>query len=270
MPCRRLGRRLALRLVSAAAGVMTLFAALGAAQAAGGDGAACVLQREAVLQPVSFLPRDDNQVQVSPLRPLFRSVEGLDPVEARKETLIAVLLPAIHEFNHQLLADRQFLLNVRECLRSARPLEDGARLRLAEIARDYGVVADIDALIRRVDMVPASLVIAHAIVESGWGVSCHAARPLSATEDGAVAVVAAAAAFVHALNAGGAQDGFRAKRAQMRDRLDTFDGYILASGIAEQGPEQLRVIRAAMRHNNFQSLDVPLPALPADRFDAAW
>lgn len=93
---------------------------------------------------------------------------------ARKAEFFAYIRPLVEAENAEVLSDRERLLEIAG---SASPgLLD--RLWLDGLAAEYGVDADeldrealLDALLRRVDVVPESLALAQAAKESGWGTS---------------------------------------------------------------------------------------------------
>lgn len=90
----------------------------------------------------------------------------------RKKMFMRMVLPLILRVNDAIRRDRRRLLIVKATLRSGRRLRARDRDWLAGVARRYGVMAtDITTLARRVDVIPTSLALAQAAVESGWGTS---------------------------------------------------------------------------------------------------
>ena len=80
-------------------------------------------------------------------------------VEMRKQTFFRILLPIVASENDRIREERQQIV------------DDPAAVD-AELYEKYRVEpGDVDTLLRRVDVVPMSLVLAQAAVESGWGSS---------------------------------------------------------------------------------------------------
>jgi Bax protein len=95
-----------------------------------------------------------------------------DP-EQRKQVLIGLLLPLVLKANEDIIAQRQQLQRIKKHPASMR---SGDRQLVEDLARTYHVVkgshrAMLEELLVRVDVLPASLVLAQAAIESGWGTS---------------------------------------------------------------------------------------------------
>lgn len=84
-------------------------------------------------------------------------------------TFIQVLLPHILKVNEQILADRKHLLELKE-QQKARHLRHTEKMWLMKLASDYRCKSTkIDALLLHVDIIPPSLALAQAIIETGGG-----------------------------------------------------------------------------------------------------
>ncbi len=98
-----------------------------------------------------------------------------DDVQQMKLAFAAFLSPIVAEQNDTLLATRQELLRMQSRLDRGESLGFFARRRIKALAEQYELAADadlpewLDALIERIDAVPAALVLAQAAKESGWG-----------------------------------------------------------------------------------------------------
>ncbi|MDT8271769.1 MAG: glucosaminidase domain-containing protein [Desulfomonilia bacterium] len=91
----------------------------------------------------------------------------------RKELFIDVLLPLVLKSNEEILAQRSELERIRDRLLW---LTKKQKRFLDERAQHYNVEFQnydelIEILLTRVDVLPASLVLAQAAIESGWGTS---------------------------------------------------------------------------------------------------
>ncbi|MDA1301437.1 MAG: glucosaminidase domain-containing protein [Proteobacteria bacterium] len=98
-------------------------------------------------------------------------------VRARKQAFFDYMLPLVRNANAAVAAERRFLLRLREKLAGGITISKRDSGSLLQLADKYlvdsqkpppGMVAD---LIKRVDTIPASLVLAQAANESAWGTS---------------------------------------------------------------------------------------------------
>lgn len=185
----------------------------------------------------------------------------------RKALFITALLPVVLDVNQRVLADREQLLYLRDKIASepmgVSPIE---RIWLEDLADRYGAPVDkIDELVRRVDIVPASMAIAQGGLESGWGTS-FAARSSNALFGQIRAGVPqpftnvgeSTAAYIINLNTHPAYAGFRAERAALRRRGEILNGYSLIGSLllySELGQEYVRYVRQLMRENDLTDFD---------------
>jgi Bax protein len=203
---------------------------------------------------------------------LAHAVDGaLSPGE-RKARFVAYLLPLVDRVNAAILEERGVVLRLRERIAAGRGLAPEERRLLVRIGDRYGVDGeDFDRLLARVDVVPPSLALAQAALESGWGTS-RLAREDNAlfgerawtNGQGAVpayrrfpGVLASIRAYALNLNRHRAYEGFRLARAALRAH-GWLDGYVLAGSIgaySEIGPVYVTQVRAIIRTNRLGRLD---------------
>jgi Bax protein len=211
----------------------------------------------------------------------------LDEQGSRKLTFLRALLPLVLAANERVAQDRAYLLDLSAGLEPGTEPDAGDRRRLKSLAQAYrvGAPADIPAialierLLPRVDIVPPSLALAQAAVESAWGTSRFAREgnalfgQSSWSEDGmaplghevapyriaAFATLAdCVAAYVANLNSHPAYDGFRRLRAAQRQAGQTPDGRALAATLhayAETGERYIRTLRAVIDDNDLGRFD---------------
>ncbi len=201
----------------------------------------------------------------------------IDSAEARKETFVKVLLPLILAENERIQSDRKRLLRLQD------NLEAGVRLTYSEqtwlrgladayeLPYDEDEIADlIDELVQRVDVVPPSLALGQAALETGWGTS-QAARgqamfgQMVFYDDGERAEVRrferlahAVQAYEHNLNTHKAYERFRERRAALRANHDPLNGYALALTLvrySERKMDYVRDVRGIIKANKLQPLD---------------
>lgn len=207
---------------------------------------------------------------------------AISDVKARKAAFYDYLLPKIREANDEVARERAWLQSLAEEIVAGRlPTER----QLAELGRIEGryAVADsgdtivnrIARLLRRVDVVPASLVLAQAAKESGWGTSRFAREgnnyfgiwcfyegcgltPLSrlpgrnhevATFD---SVADGVRYYIRTINTHSAYSDLRKMRATARQARQPLPGEALANGLvrySERGMAYVREIQSMIRYN---------------------
>jgi len=104
--------------------------------------------------------------------------------QTHKEFL-ARFLPEIHKANNSILLQRNKTLDIRDSLENEDHLNEDNLKELNSLLRQYRldllpvdpqpsaeqISASIEQLLKRVDIIPVRLVMAQAIIESGWGSS---------------------------------------------------------------------------------------------------
>lgn len=210
------------------------------------------------------------------------------PVDDRKALFIRAVLPVVLHANAAVLRDRAGLEAVLEVLEAGSTPSAAQTGRVQGLAGRYGLsdltvdAAGIRRLLRRVDAVPASLAVAQAIVESGWG-SSRFARTGNAlfgqwtwnSDSGLVPAARAAGsghrvrafdtlaesarAYLLNLNTHPAYSAFRSARAAARAASgDLPSGSELAGRLtrySERGKAYVRDLRSVMRQNRLARLD---------------
>lgn len=173
--------------------------------------------------------------------------------DVRKLTFIQMVLPLVLHVNETIAHDRDRIRNLREEFVRAHRLKDGDAAWLHGVSVGYGLDqdADFDELLRRVDVVPPSLAVAQAALESGWGTSriAHEGKALFGqyTIDGQgpaqseeaknyrvkyfATLTDAVKSYTANLNTNAAYEQFRKARAVMRAQGVDPDGYDLAKEI---------------------------------------
>ncbi len=114
------------------------------------------------------------KVAFAPL-PDFKTVKD---IQQRKQRFFDYLLPMVIEANKAISAERKQILRLAE----KDELTDADMLWLEKKSKKYDISLDlipeqqINALLRRVDIIPPSLVLAQAANESAWGTSRFARK----------------------------------------------------------------------------------------------
>ena len=171
----------------------------------------------------------------------------------KSETFIELLIPEVIRANDSVLSERKILQGLIAKKARVDSLQAPEKLWLTTLTKKYGVVeGNMDALLKRVDSIPASLVLAQAITESGWGTSRFARlgnalygqhvpaasdAPHILSKSGNVKVAAfdslydATVSYINNLNSHGAYKELRKLRAQSRLANKPPHGRELAGGL---------------------------------------
>jgi len=210
----------------------------------------------------------------------------LEDTSERKKAFIEFLRPVVAYENQRIRQERETLLDILD------DLEDGGQAAphesawLAKQADLYRVDAGDDlararALARKIDIVPPSLALAQAALESAWGTSRFARQgnnlfgqwcftigcgivPLRRPEDATYEVQAfdtiaeSVRTYMQNLNSHPAYAPLRRIRAQAREAGREPTGLELAAGLvnyAAIGEEYVHHIRGVIRRNDLDPLD---------------
>ncbi|MCB1645171.1 MAG: glucosaminidase domain-containing protein [Pseudomonadales bacterium] len=208
----------------------------------------------------------------------------LHDVQLRKQAFYDYMLPKIYTANQEISLEREWLLWLEEKLLqgdqiTADELNDLAamekRYALSDVGSGGNIYERILTLMPRVDIVPASLVLAQAAKESGWGTSrfaregnnffgiwCFtqgcglkpARRDAGRTHEVAVfdTVEEGVRYYIRTINTHLAYDDLRKIRSAARSNNEPFNGDQLATGLlrySERGLRYVNEIRSMIRSN---------------------
>lgn len=208
---------------------------------------------------------------------------GQLPVAQKKALFFSILLPIVQFHNETTLARRQRLLDM------ASGVSDDAFFRamaehyaLARHPHPLATRADsLSELIHRVDVVPPSLVLAQAAIESGWGTSRFARSGNNLygqriwrsdlqgmTAEGAatsrfrlavyVNIAASVRSYMRNLNSHPSYGDLRALRAESRAQDGAVLGAVLAAGLSRystRGAEYVADVKRLIRGNALEQFD---------------
>lgn len=211
-------------------------------------------------------------------------------VITKKRIFFRILGPLILQSNEFIQADRERLTSIIKTLRAGAAVNAKDQAFLRETAVSYKVgdgEADFtdqglqDKLLRRVDTLPPSLVLAQAAEESGWGTSRFAAEgnalfgmwtwdgegvtPLQQRSELGNYKIASyetplqsVIAYMHNLNTHQAYKDLRARRAELRKAGDKVTGWDLAKTLtkySERGQKYVDSLHSLMKANKLQPTD---------------
>ena len=205
------------------------------------------------------------------------------PVALKKRYFFFVYAPLVLEANERISADRTRLGELGA--QASRSPDDDTWLHAltTRYFLDKEIIDEelLDELTRRVDIVPPSLALAQAAVESGWSTSRFAdmgnalfgqwtwgGDGITPTEQrdelGDYQIKAfdspeqSIAAYMHNLNTHRSYADFRTARAAARDRAEAPRGRALAATLtsySEKGQEYVEMLLSVIRINNLDATD---------------
>ena len=224
-----------------------------------------------------------------PLRWREKTSKELDVV-TKKRVFFRLLGPLILHSNELIQSDRDRVVLIIKALRAGDKISPEDQTFLQETAAAYKVIdggADFndralqDKLLRRVDTLPPSLVLAQAAEESGWGTSRFAVEgnalfgmwtwsgkgvtplqqrsnlgnyKIASYETPLLSVIA----YMHNLNTHQAYKALRARRADIREAGTKVTGWELANTLtkySERGQEYVDSLHSLMKVNRLQATD---------------
>lgn len=211
-------------------------------------------------------------------------LDGIETIDQRKSLFFKTMLPLVLRANEQVQHDRWRLLGLRERIENGRALTRADRRWLAALAEEYRLdEVNIDELLLRVDIVPPSMALAQAVVESGWGRSRFAQEAnavfgqITIAETGIVSeadgqrfasfpqLLDGTESYVRNLNTHRAYADFRALRAQQRASGGRLDGSELLAGLlrySELGQDYINYVRGVIDDNDLAQFDRARLAVP--------
>jgi len=208
------------------------------------------------------------------LRAVPAGLADLEQPDQRKDIFIRLMLPLVLKVDEGIAADRARLLALDTRINHGETLVGAESVWLADMCERYDVAPGPRALSRllsRVDIVPPSLALAQAALETGWGTSHQARKGRNlfghtidrGDGDGAELVafptlLDAVEAYVHNLNTHRAYATLRRARVLARHQGRVPEGETMANALtsySELGQAYVKDVRAVMRKNGLTRLD---------------
>ncbi len=234
---------------------------------------------------------DPNDFRLSDLNtetqlPEFTAIEQ---TPERKQAFLELLLPLVEEKNRAVLKNRSLIVKLQQQLNDGEELSERQYELLERLRERYRVSHEvypdtakaIEILLLRADMLPTSMVLAQAAVESGWGTSrfaveahnlfgqwcyspgCglvpeqrargarHEVQKFSSVEESLNAY------FIN-INSHSAYRELRQLRAQLRDQDAGLTGAALVAGLSRyssRGSAYIEELRSVIRVNSLENLN---------------
>ena len=208
---------------------------------------------------------------------LPNEMKMIENIKKRKNLFIKIILPLILEENDIIRLDRKKLFSMLNRSKNT----NAEKKWLDDKFKQYGVVnKDLSTLKIRMDIIPASLAIAQAAKETGWGTSRFALegnalfgqwtwtgegiKPADADSETKHKVMkfkilkSSIRAYQRNLNTHSGYKKFRMVRADLRDNDQKLDSLILADYLdkyAATGNEYILILKKIIEQNNLTDFD---------------
>ena len=221
--------------------------------------------------------RKNKLVKPISLTLLPTEITKIENVKKRKDLFIQIILPLVIAENNNIKLDRKKLFTILNKNKNSMAEQNWLNSKF----KQYGVISkDLPTLKVRMDEIPASMIIAQAAKETGWGTSRFAQegnalfgqwtwsgegiKPANADKDTTHKIMkfnvlqASVKAYQRNLNTHSSYRDFRSARAEMRDNGEKLDSTALTEHLdsyAETGKEYVKILQQIIRQNNLEDFD---------------
>ena len=221
--------------------------------------------------------RENKLVKPISLTLLPSEIVKIENSKKRKDLFIQIILPLVIKENNNIRLDRKKLFSILNKSKNTK----AQKVWLNSKFKQYGVInKDLSTLKIRMDEIPASMAIAQAAKETGWGTSRFAQegnalfgqwtwsgegiKPSDADDDTTHKVMkfkvlqASVRAYLRNLNTHSSYKEFRSARAELRDGGKKLDSITLSEFLdkyAETGKEYVRDLQQIIKQNNLTDFD---------------
>ena len=241
------------------------------------------LKTETVLSLFKDVNYDLNKVRYEKkVKPIYftqfpKDLDEIQSVRLKKETFIKIVLPLVVAENEKILDDRLKLKKIT----SRKITSDEEKQWLRQKFLEYKVKkGSVDELKLRMDIIPASIALAQAAKESGWGTSRFALEgnaifgqwtwtgrgiePLLKDKNKSHKILkfpilrASVKAYKNNLNTHKSYAKFREKRKQLRDKNKRITGLALTGTLknyAQTGSEYTKILNQIITQNRLSDFE---------------
>jgi Bax protein len=197
-----------------------------------------------------------------------------------KKRFVSIMLPVIQKENAKIYSERKF---IEDTIKKNIFLINSSNVsQLLQLKKKYKIARlyDLKAYLRKIDIIPTSLALAQASLESGWGKSRFAREANNLfgqwtytgngmvpqdREEGKIHTIRifrdledSVENYMLNLNIGWAYTDFRQKRYELRQKNETLDGYLLSETLLEYssaGQAYVDDLKTMMDVNGFRRYD---------------
>ncbi len=213
--------------------------------------------------------------------------KDFDYLDSNKKDFVKTVLPIIINENQNILMTRSFVKNLKNKLETFRTLENKEIRTLNDIAKNYNIkylkkhkLDLVNEILFNVDVIPNSIVLAQAAIESGWGSSRFAKEHNALfgeytydTEKGVIplnrdsgkthliksfnSLDSSVKSYFNNINSHYAYREFRDIRKIMRDKNNFSDVNLLVEKLETYAADSnyVNTIRSVIEKNNFKLFD---------------
>jgi len=239
------------------------------------------------IKPINPIITSKIEKQINPSIQLSLSDKDFDYLDSNKKEFVKTVLPIIINENQNILMIRSFVSELKGKLETFRTLNNNEISKLNDIAKKYNIKYQnkhkldlVDEILSNVDIIPNSIVLAQAAIESGWGKSRFAKEynalfgeytyddsegviPLE-RENGDTHLIKAFSSYSNSvesyfdnINSHNAYEDFRDIRNIMRKRNNFSNVNLLVNKLSTYAEDEnyIKTIRQVIKTNNFSIFD---------------
>jgi len=239
------------------------------------------------IKPINPIITSKIESQINPSLQLTLSDKDFDYLDSNKKEFVKTVLPIIINENQNILMIRSFVSELKGKLETFRTLNNNEISKLNDIAKKYNIKYHnkhkldlVDEILSNVDVIPNSIVLAQAAIESGWGKSRFAKEynalfgeytyddsegviPLE-RKNGDTHLIKAFSSYSNSvesyfdnINSHYAYEEFRDIRNIMRKRNNFSNVNLLVNKLSTYAEDEnyIKTIRQVIKTNNFDIFD---------------
>ena len=239
------------------------------------------------IKPINPTITSKIEEQINPSMQLTLSDRDFDFLDSNKKEFVKTVLPIIINENQNILMIRSFVSELKGKLETFRTLNNKEIRKLNEIAKKYNIKHHnkhkldlVDEILSNVDIIPNSIALAQAAIESGWGKSRFAKEynalfgeytydnskgviPLE-RENGDTHLIKAFSSYSNSvesyfdnINSHYAYADFREIRNIMRKRNNFSNINLLVNKLSTYAADKnyIKTVRQVIKTNNFSIFD---------------
>ena len=239
------------------------------------------------IKPINPIITSKIEEQINPSIQVTLSDKDFDYLDSNKKEFVKTVLPIIINENQNILMIRSFVNDLKGKLETFRTLNNNEIRKLNDIAKKYNIKYQnkhkldlVDEILSNVDVIPNSIVLAQAAIESGWGKSRFAKEynalfgeytyddsegviPLE-RENGDTHLIKAFSSYSNSvesyfdnINSHYAYEDFRDIRNIMRKRNNFSNVNLLVNKLSTYAEDEnyIKTIRQVIKTNNFGIFD---------------